>query len=88
MLRLNILQYLTEILRQYFVCNERLESLLTFCRCGYVGMWVWVCGYSVLCGYILPNTDRLNFIHTYINFRINIIYRVYNIIRGKKNEHP
>ena len=30
MLRWNLLQYLTEILRQYFVCNERLEIFLTY----------------------------------------------------------
>ena len=30
MLRWNILQYLTKILRQYFNCNEILESFLTF----------------------------------------------------------
>ena len=39
MLRWNILQYLTKMLRQYFICNERLEIFLT-CFCNilcYVG---------------------------------------------------
>ena len=42
MLRWNILQYLTKMLKQYFSCNERLKILLT-CFCNilcYVGSYL------------------------------------------------